>query len=222
MFRVALVLVPVLAAACGPGGIEPDTGADPVDTASDPSGLEVRWTAPDIGARVGPVRFERLRLELRDLRVIGDAAPGATYLAAQAIDLDDEGLPQVTTFDDAPPGRYSAFEFSIEPYLDGERAWELRGEVEIDGEDYDFEIEDEMSSSISLPFAPDLMLSAGEIGVITVEIDLPTIVEGIDWNAERPGGDGGGSISIDDDSPQLPGLRQRLRAAIRVVSIGVE
>lgn len=221
MSRVTLVLVSMLLAACGPGGIEPDAGVQP-DGVGDPSGLELRWTASGLGEPVGPVVLDRLRLELRDLRVIGDAAPEATYRASQQIELQLGGVTeQVTRFTDAPPGRYSAFEFSIDRPGDGERAWELRGECEIDGEIYDLDIEDDEMTAISLPFVPNLTLSAGETGVITLEIDVAMIVQGVDWDSQAPDG-GDETLSIDDDSPLLPGMRQRLRGGIRITGIDIE
>jgi hypothetical protein len=222
MSRMALVLVPLLLAACGPGGIEADDDAGvEADGRADPSGLRVRWTAPDLGEQLGPCVLERLRMELHDLRVIGDAAPEATYLASHDLDLPDAPKTAETEFGDAPPGRYSAFEFAIDRPGDGDEAWLLLGEVTVDGDSYDLEIEDEVTSSISLPFAPDLTLSAGETAVITVEIDLARVVADIDWVEQLPD-DGGERISIDDDSSELPAVRQRLRLAFRVASIDVE
>ncbi len=211
-----LLLVSLAVAACGPGGVAPDAGEN-VDDSGTPgdAGLLIGWRAPGIDQAQDGLTVTQIDLNLRDLRVVGDAAPGdETYRGSQSVKLDGGDEP-FTRFDRAPPGMYSAFEFTIARGADGEASWEMRGKVELDGEDVDWELEDEDDAAIELALG-GLDLAAGELRTITVDVDVVAILGEIDWeNVPRDDG----KIVIDDDSPLMPAIRARLHAAFSVASI---
>jgi len=208
MHRSCLLLL-VAALGCGPPEDQPDA-----DTAM--GGLEVRWSGQGFDTEVGGARVEQLRLSLRDVRAVGDAAPGddRTYLAAVEIELSGTNE-RLIEFDQAPPGRYSVLEQRIAPRVSGEESWVLLGKVIIDSEEYNLEIEDLASSSLGLSLA-GLNLTAGETRTVHVSVDVPAIVAGIDW-ASVPLVDG--ELQIGSTSPLLPTFRDRLLAAIQIGAI---
>jgi hypothetical protein len=213
-----LRLVPVLfaVAACGPGEALPDGGVgDDVDASVGSGGLVFRFSVPAIDQELDDVLITRLRLRMTNLRANGDAGPSlATYREEEDLDLKDERVHEIT-FEAAPPGRYSAFEFGLERYSDREAAWELEGEIEDDGDKLELRIEDEQSSSLSLPL--DLDLAPGETVAIDVTVDLSVFAEDVDWDLAPVQSD---EIRIDQDTPLLlAAARAALLASIAVQSI---
>jgi hypothetical protein len=206
--RSTLLLLLILAA-CGPGEIQPDGGGDD-DVDGGMGGLEFRWTATGLGESIEGAVIDEVRLYLRDIRAVGDAAGDLTYEGMRELQLDGEAVP-VIAFREAPPGRYSAFEFRLAGSIGDDEAWEMRGTVTVD-ETYELEIDDDVSSSVSLPL--DLDLAPGTTEVLVVDLDLAAVLEPVDWGAIEP--DEGERITIDDDSPELPGLRSRLVAAFSI------
>jgi hypothetical protein len=216
MRRPAVLLATLASlAACGPPEGGPDAGDDDADGGTTDSGLVIQWTTTGIGDEVDGVRVDRLRLNLRDLRVVGDAAGDETYRPAQELELDG-GDPKMTRFGDAPPGMYSALEFDIDGGADGERAWDMRGTLSLGELSMDFEIEDDQVLAIDLALPGGLDLAAGETRVITVEIDARAVVDPIDWDDAELEDE---HLVIDDDSSQMPGIRARLTAAFSVDTI---
>ncbi len=212
--RPAVLLLATLASlvACGPPEGGPDAGDDDPDGGT--SGLTIRWAASGIDAELDGVVIDRLRLNLRDLRIVGDASGDETYRAAQTLELDGET--KVTQFGDAPPGMYSAIEFDLDGGADGERAWDMRGTVDLGEDVVDFEIEDELVSSIDLALPGGLDLAAGETREITVQVDARAVIEPVDWESVELDDD---HLVIDDDSPELAGIRSRLAAAFTIGSV---
>lgn len=204
-------------AACGPPGVDPpDAGDDDPDGDVEMGGIELRWTAPELGADLDGVRIDRIRLSLRDVRVVGDATPGdETYRASEEIALgDDDGEVDRIVFGNAPPGRYSAVEFALSRALDGKDAWRLDGECAIEKTEYSLGVSDDQSASVSLPL--DLVLGAGETRIVRVEIDVSRIVDDIDWSmAEIEEGE----LHVEGDSPLMAQLRAGLIAAFSIDGI---
>jgi hypothetical protein len=220
MHRVALAAVTALTlAACGPGGVHngDDGGADATDPQE--GGLVFRFVAPDIGQTTSDLTVSQLRLSLRDVRALGDAAPGdeRTTLDRRELELHDQEMPEIR-FDQAPPGRYSSFEFEIDRALDGESSWSMEGVVHFDDADWSFSVEDEESRAISLPLQ-DVTLAAGETATITVEIDVIAICSDVDWpSLPREGSE----IQIDDDSSAIAGMRANLVTSFSIAGVDVQ
>jgi len=217
MHRLLLVLLGAATlAACGTGEVMPDGGmADDVDASAAPGGLVFQFSAPEVDQQLGDVRIDRLRLRLTNLRANGDAGPSLdTYRDEEDLDLKDPSVREVR-FDRAPPGRYSAFEFGLERYSDSEAAWELEGRVDVDNDTRDFRVEDEETSTVSLPL--DLDLAPGETVEVSLTVDLDLLATTIDWDlAPIDNGD----VVIDGDSPfLLAAARAALLAAFAVASI---
>jgi hypothetical protein len=211
------------------GGCEPDTGGLGVvdagrdapdarrpDAGGAAAGLILEWkVVPALPAALpGDVRLTEVRLNLRDVRVLGDSAPGDGRTAVDRLELTwrvDQG-PAPLAFLQAPPGLYSSLRYRVG---DGdEDGIELSGTVRRDGEDVDFEIEDSMALGIDVPLS--LELTPGEQVTLEVRLDTAAVLGGIDWSeAEVEDGE----IKLDDDSAQLQGVRDRLRTAFSVVEI---
>jgi hypothetical protein len=211
----SLVFATVALAACGPGEVGPDAGDDDPDGGGGGSGLIVTWTGRGLDAPDDGVAIDRVRLHLRDLRVVGDAAPGdETYRAAQDLDLE-AGTVRRTEFDDAPPGMYSALELFVDGGADEETSWEMSGTVELDDRTVEWEIEDDATLPVDLPLV-GLDLPAGETRTIAVDLDAQAVVAGIPWESLETKED---RISIEDDSPLMSAIRTRLVDAFTVGSI---
>jgi hypothetical protein len=213
MRRIPLAWAVMVLAACGPGDLDPDGGDDDPDGRS--GGLVFRWTAPDIDRALGQVTVESLELRLRDLRVVGDAAPGdaRTYLAQQELELN--GSDRETRFEDAPPGRYSSLEFAIARPTDEDSAWALYGTVVLGDETFDLEVFDPVTSPISLRV--DLDLTDGRTRIVTIEVDVGAVALAIPWSTVVPDDDG--DLVVEGESPLLVPAREALRAGFAVVDV---
>jgi hypothetical protein len=220
MRRAALATVTVLTlAACGPGDVHPgDDDAAPDGAAPGGSGLVFRFVAPDLGETIDDLTVSGIHLSVRDVRALGDAAPGddRTTLDRGTIELPGDGAAEIR-FDDAPPGRYSSFELEIDRSQDGESSWRMDGTVRVDGEDQDFVIDDEAAAPISLPLA-NLNLGAAEVATITIEIDVIGLASVVDWESLPPED----VLTVDDDSPELAAVHARLTSAFSVASVDIQ
>ncbi len=215
--RVHVFVATMGIAACGPGEVGPDAGGgNTSDAEPGDSGLVFVFSAPDAGQESDNVLITSLRLRLEDVRAAGDAGPSSeTYLDATELQLE-AGTEASIAFRSAPPGRYSAFEFDLRRYSDADAAWEIRGQVQINGETYDLEIEDDQSSSISLPLDA-LDLGAGQTVEVAIVVDLGVLIDAIDWD-DAPIDDG--KVVIDDNTPGLlDALHDGLLDAFSVASI---
>lgn len=204
---ILAVLASAMALGCDP---TPPPDADAGDGGVT-GGIELRWTAIGIDTPQSASDIDELHLELRDLQVVGDASPTTTHRDRATIELSSGGEP-VTRFENAPPGRYSSIEFTLERPDDEEAAWALEGRVEIDGVRHPFEIEDDQSTTVSVAL-PGLSLSAGETAVVSVEVDAARLLDGIDWDAVPREED---EIHLTGDSPQVAVIRERLRVGFHV------
>jgi hypothetical protein len=93
----------------------------------------------------------------------------------------------------------------------------MEGEVALADRPHDFLIEDDEPLAIGLEL--DLLLRPGETAMITVEVDVLHVCDGIDWDAADGGGD---IIEIDDDSAQMDAIRTRFVTSFSVGGIEVE
>ena len=209
----------LLFAACGPPGEVPvgDAGPDASDGGEGRSGLEFRWGATGLGEN-GDATIDRARFYLRDLRATGDATSGnETHRATHELEFRADGSgggPDPVVFAEAPPGRYSAFEFRLARPSDGEAAWILEGDCNVDDTTYDLEVEDEEESAVSLPL--DLELAPGETVVIDIDVAIDLVVEGVDWSQGVIEDD---TLVVDEDSPLMAGIRARLMASFSIAGI---
>lgn len=201
--RWVIVLLVLLAGCPGPEGDDMPTpdGPDGGTTA-----LHVAWLAdPALPGSVGNgIVVERARLDLENLRVVGDAGPGdpRTSRAELRLEWRESETPDVVDFSEAPSGIYSRVLFDID---DGE-AVEIRGTAEIEGTPVPFTVTDLGEVAISIEI--DLELPPGEERTQTIGVDLGHVLNAIDYQA-LPILEGRRVLREGD--PQLEEARTKLR-----------
>jgi hypothetical protein len=215
-------LAVALAAACSPAPFvdEPDAGANPgqdggVDAGPiTQSGLVFQWqNLPTLPGGLGETLYlDEVRMPLRDVRVIGDAAPGdsRTYVASLNLRWRHGDAPPVLDFPMAPPGLYSRFEFRVQS---GEgNGYVLSGEIVMPGHEnrVKFAIHDSQMLSVSVPLV-GLALEPGQVKTVSVRIDIAAVLHAIDWSHVEIDDD---EIDIGEDSPEISVIRATLATSI--------
>jgi hypothetical protein len=190
----------------GDAGPDDDGGVPPGE------GLEVVWLGmPTPPAEVGEgVSVERIRLDLRDVRVIGDSAPGDQRTSKARLELDwHEGdWPEPTYFPDAPPGLYSKLAFVVQAPGD-EPGLEVLGTVDREGGAVPFEIELDAALDVDLPI--HVVLEPGGSATITVECDFAAALAVVDFDA-LPVEDG--KLVLESGSEQAEAFLDALRISV--------
>jgi hypothetical protein len=203
--------------ACGdaPGG-PPDAGGDaPPGTA----GLVFAWSAQPAlpGAASEDIAVSAASFQLRDVRALGDAAPGDGRTSRASVDvtwLDGDG-PAPLRFDQAPPGLYSRLELRLggdSPYwMRGEVEQELEGGDDEEGEEVwvPWEIRDDGDITVTVPL--DVAVAVGGVQEVTIGVDVGDLARRIDW--ERVPLRGGVRV-VDAADPQMPALRERIADSV--------
>ena len=240
----ALAACLVATTACGVGGVsgddDPAADASPdLDDGGHPgnSGVSMEFVYLDAdGQPAGgdePIELEEITidsvtLQLHTLQLIGDTAPaGDLVVDSRAVEYprDDEAR---VSFTGAPPGLYSRFNFDVE------RAWaneelpegfeqerlsiRVKGTAHLDqGPDRDFDYRDDEKVSVDLDFAEEA--TPGVHRTIIIEVDLPAMFAGLDWDA-MSGNQGGGNnpirIGMGEEEDTALTLRERVLQAFRV------
>lgn len=191
----------------------PDGPTDGPDATPATGGLIFAWrTRPALPTRLeDDLEVNEASFELRDVRALGDSAPGDGRTSRSAIELTWSGTtrPPPLTFDQAPPGVYSRLELRLGG--DGEAYW-LRGRVEQeeeDGEDEEhwvtWEVRDDAALTINVPL--DVALAVGATATVAIEIDAGDLVHDIDWSRVPLRG---GVRILDGADPQIAAVRTRL------------
>lgn len=198
-----------------PGG--PDGGRE-ADAGVVSTGLAFSWSAvPTPPADVeDDLELTDVQFRLRAIRAVGDAAPGDERTTRDSLNIrwaeDDE--PSVLSFENAPPGFYSQFEFRIDGG-GGDESVAFKGRVRINGTWEDFQIDDERVSGVSLSLQ-DLQLAAGENQTVEIIFDLKDAFDSIEWE-NAPIDDGKRTIEADD--AQLDIFREKLLEKISVGTV---
>ena len=221
---VPIALIALLAPACAvESGSRADAGSEPGEDGGGPGPdappgaaglvLEFRGIPPlpaELGGEFNP-ELEEVRIDLEDVRAVGDAAPGDSRTSRDELLLewggdDDDGENDVVrvTFDQAPPGLYSNVFAEVKHY------W-LEGVVETDVE-HDFRVDDEPESAlaISIPLG-GVTLEAGETRVITIDVSCGPAIETMPWDEVTP--DGEGDLNLNKDSVEIGQIRVGMQAA---------
>jgi hypothetical protein len=214
---LALALSSLLALGCGGSegdGGGPDAG-DPglADaTGANTAGLVFSFDTdprlPSDGEEEEEPRIDSAEFVIRQIRAIGDAAPGDSRTTLDVVDLawpdgGVDGGDNRVAFPDAPAGIYS--------WLMGEVAsYRIRGTVTVDGESGPFEIIDAPPSALSfeVPLG-EVLLVAGQIREIAIEIELEGVVKAASWSDIEPNGDG--VRVIDDSEGVISDIRERIQ-----------
>jgi hypothetical protein len=217
MLRATLPLLALLLASCsGPaeggadaGGGDAQIGVDGAggDGGGGGGGLTFVFVVPGMPDVTPIVSVDELRLGLRDVRAIGDAAPGdaRTSIADWGFDLKTDQPSAALGFPAAPPGIYSSFEAR----LGGSQRFEVRGTVRLaSGSRVGFRIEnDNLAGQISVSLE-GLMLEAAP-RTATIRVSL-AFLGNVDWNALAHDGD---EIEIGSESPAMAGIVSALPGA---------
>ena len=227
-----VALVALLGAACSvESPSRPDGGAEPGDDGGGPgpdapvgsAGLVLEFRGvPALSADLGgtwDAELDEVRLDLENVRAVGDAAPGDERTSRDQLRLEwwgerdgdggDDGQndPVVVTFDQAPPGLYSNVFAELVTYR-------MEGSVVVDvegGGERDFKIDDDPSPgiAISIPLG-GVTLEAGETRRVTIEVSCAAAVVDTPWDqVEEDSGD----LVVDDGSPEITAVRQAMQAA---------
>jgi len=206
---IGATVVVITLAACpdSPPEGEPDAGGGP--DGAGPATLTVTF-APDPGipAALGgtfAVEVDRLELRLRDLRAIGDAAPGDPRTSRAELTLAwPEGQEPAARFPEAPPGFYSRLKASVAEYR-------VRGQVTRGAEVLPFEIEDE-GSMVPVEVALAVEVRAGQVTEVPVLVAVGAFVDSIPWGS-LPAEEG--KLELHADDPELQAVRTALAGAFR-------
>jgi len=204
MLRATAVLL-VLAAGCTatpPGGEGvPDAAAGPDGGERDgptAGGLLIHLVArPALPSVSTTVSVSECKLWLRDVRAIGDAAPGddRTSLAEAQLDFRSDRNPGDIEFPLAPPGLYSELDARLgQNGGQGGNGYEIHGTVQIGPESFELEVDDEQAwGTISIDLGT---LRVDGPTVTTIALDL-SFLGAIDWASLPRDGD---KIRLDSSS----------------------
>ncbi|MCE9577925.1 MAG: hypothetical protein K8W52_32640 [Deltaproteobacteria bacterium] len=155
----------------------PDGGAD----GNTGTGLTFSWqSVPTIPGDVGGgASIDEAQLIVRNLRAIGDSAPGDERTTTPMATLlwNGQTTPAAINYPLAPPGLYSHVELRADGGLFD--ALVIHGHAVQGGTTYPFELEVDGPISMSLPLS--LELPAGGSASARIDIDLGAVVDTIDW-----------------------------------------
>ncbi len=173
--------------------------------------LRVAWLArpdPIPGPSSSNATIERAVFRTRDLRLIGDVTPAP--LPRLALDWAGGVSPAQSAFPDAQLGTYSRLLFSLDPGSDG-FAYEISGQVEVEGVRFPYVIRDPQPASIALEFV--VTLAPGGTAVIPVRVEIDTLINRVDFQKVTPID---GQLIVDAASSQLAAVRDELDDAFGV------
>lgn len=123
---------------------------------------------------------------------------------------DAEQRPTAIAFDDAPTGLYS----QVAIVFDGgsNDAFEIRGQVVVDSQTYEFRIEDTVALTFNVVI--DEMVSPGETAVIPLRINFNHALDSVNWASVDVSD---GRLELDTSDPQMPTFRAKLIESFEVV-----
>lgn len=203
-------------AACGGG---PGPGSDATDGALGQGGVRMAWaTEPIVGVASPDLQIDSVTLQIANLRLVGDAAPGDARTSRTALTLtwSATAAPPDVVFDQAPPGLYSALEFELAPEDDGTGTGgpsvDVSGRVRVDGDLSEVTLHDR--SEVAIHVALTLDLAAGTAGALTVSTNLGQVLDAVHWQDVPVVG--GARVLDDAASADLGDIRQALSEAVTV------
>ncbi|HUS67858.1 MAG TPA: hypothetical protein VMZ28_25155 [Kofleriaceae bacterium] len=244
MSSLGRVWVAVLGAALWPGcgspsgtpaaDAEPHAGdgdGGPPDAGMASAGLVLEFRGdPTLPAELGgefDAVLDAVRVDLEEVRAIGDSAPGDERTTRAAVELDwyaageeeEEGEeetdanndPVRVTFADAPPGLYSLVLAQVVRYR-------VRGTVVVDAETREFEIDDEPPSDLAISVDLDgLVLEPDAIREVELAVAVADAVAELRWDEVTPDGDG--DLKVDEnDGEHIAPVRDAVEQAFTLVN----
>jgi hypothetical protein len=205
---VGALIVSLLLAACpGEVGSNPPDAPITDDTSLPGNGVTIEFAAADLPLDLpDDVKLERVKFTAMTIRALGDVANDArTTRDDTELSWEAGREPMSITFDQAPTGVYSKVDIRITEL-------ELRGEVEIEDDDRDFEIEGKQMLIDAVVDVEDMSLEGGGTVTFTVNVDFASILAGIAWDSVRINE---GKLTIEDNDPEMPAIRDAIDAAFR-------
>lgn len=222
MTRAACITAVLTAAlsGCGLDSVGPGTpdaspgdgGGQLADSMVEPtSGLHFTFRSAPEALPTGPagnfeLRIERADFHLIDVRAVGDAAPGDSSTTVGSLTLDFRQPGQTLSLPNAPPGVYSFLIAEVNHY-------HLRGQVQISGEEYEFEIEDQPGMPLTLNVDLEGRVLDGGVEEIGVDAELRTIVDSINWQSFQGQEE---NISIDGGYNKIGDVRKKVGEAFKL------
>jgi hypothetical protein len=207
--------------ACGPpgDGDGDDAGVDAPggDAGTSSGGLVFEFVAqPPLDGLGGGVTVDEAHISLRDVRAIGDSAPGDSRTSIGELDLEwgDARGPGPLAFPLAPPGIYSTFEARLGRPSTGEERFDLRGTVLVEGETRRFRIENEEISE-QLSVALDGLALGDERRTATVAVSF-AFLAALPWDQMELDD---GEYQIEGDSPHMPAVVAGMRGAFSLAGV---
>lgn len=157
------------------------TPGDPDARIDGGSGLTFTWQAvPAVPGDVGSdMSIDDAVLLVRDIRAIGDSAPGddRTTTAMAQLAWDATRQPAPLTYPLAPAGLYSHLELRADGGLFD--ALKVHGHARQGGVIYPFELEVDGPLSISVPLGVELPV--GGSASVRIDVEFGEVVRAVDW-----------------------------------------
>jgi hypothetical protein len=210
-------LIAGLLLGCNAGGVDP-TGDDvmpPSDAPAGPHGLVIEWSSSPTLPGSGNPSVEQARFYLEKLRVVGDIGEVEHPMTG---DLrfnwsGSEPTPMSMTFDDLPTGRYSQISLTFDGGSND--AYEIRGHVDVNSNDYEYRIED--SNRLAFTVQIDAMVMPGMMTLIKLRINFTNAIDSVDWENVNVSD---GRKELGDGDPGMPAFRTKLMQSFEIVSQG--
>jgi hypothetical protein len=218
MLRAIPVVALVGLAACPTSNDVPDAGGDgggDVDVPSATGGLVFEFgTDPVVPGTVGTnVHIDEVRVSWRDVRAIGDSAPGDSRTSRDSLELEWQSghVPDPLAFPQAPPGLYARLEARIGG---GERAYDIKGTITLRGGGTEsFEVSDDALESISVSLDGVALGSA----TVTVRVTMSlSFLGAVDWDGLW---DARHDLKIEAGDPAVAAISAALAGSFSVTDV---
>ena len=194
-----------------------DDAAKPDGPTGAATALTVSW-ASEPSAWPGPVKdgvtVDSARFAFDSLRVIGDAGPGDPRTTARMFEVrweKDRDPPATIEFADAPVGLYSQLALEIDAPLT-HYSYEIRGIVQVNGNDVEYRIEDNSVLAVTLPI--DRMKLPDAPARVRVDVDVVSAINTIDFTKLQ---NDGGHLEL--DAAGMVEFRKTVVANLRATAI---
>lgn len=164
------------------------------------------------------VAIERVLVGAKLMRVLGDAAPGDVRTTRTGIDFEwkvtstGPTVPIAHLFELAPPGMYSTLELRVGDDDETEAAFIMGGRVSRNGNVVPFEIKT-LSADLPITVPITLTLPPRMQQTLTIQLDTPSLVEDVDWDAVPLTGEG--NLFIGDGDAQMAKVTTELANAFK-------
>jgi hypothetical protein len=164
------------------------------------------------------VDINYVQLGAKMIRVIGDAAPGDVRTTRTAIEFEWMDTPAGPTvpiphlFEQAPPGMYSTLDLRVGDSEKSDAALLIRGRVSRGGNVVPFEVQS-LAADIPVAVSIAMALPPRALATLSIELDVASLIEDVDWNAIPLTGEG--RVFLGDGDPQMSKVISELDGAFR-------